>query len=85
MRGALGYWLRHNTYNLRVTSLNHHCGDHISGIIHLDQSLEQNLIRTLSWHFCIRYNSANERVDFKEWLAYTHQNLATEKIENSSN
>jgi hypothetical protein len=46
------------------------CEDHFSGTIHLDQSLEQNLWKTLTWHFCIYCNPTNGMVNFEEWLAY---------------
>jgi hypothetical protein len=44
-----------------------------SGTIHLDQSLEQKLWKTLTWHCCICCNPANGRVDFEEWSAYKIQ------------
>ncbi len=49
------------------------CVDHFSGTIQLDQSLEQNLWKTLTWHCCICCNPANGRVGFEEWLAYKIQ------------
>jgi hypothetical protein len=51
-------------------SSNPHCGDHFSGTIHLDQSLEQKLWKILSWNCCICCNPANGKVDFGEWLDY---------------
>jgi len=36
---------------------------------HLDQSLEQKLWKTLTWHCCMCCNPANGRVDFEEWSA----------------
>jgi len=49
---------------------NPHYGDHFSGPIHLDQSLEQKLWKTITWHCCMCCNPANGRVDFVELLAY---------------
>ncbi len=47
-----------------------HYGDHFSGTIHLDQSLDQKLWKTLTWHCCMCCNPANGRVEFEELLAY---------------
>ncbi len=54
----------------RGPGFNPHYGDHFSGTIHLDQSLEQKLWKTLTWHCCMCCNPANGRVDFEEWSAY---------------
>jgi hypothetical protein len=48
-------------------------GDHFSGTIHLDQSLEQKLWKTLTWHCCMCCNPENGGFDFKKWLAYKIQ------------
>ncbi len=53
-------------------------GDHLSGPIHLDQSLEQKLWKTLTWHCCMCCNPANGRVDFEEWSAHKIQLHGTE-------
>ena len=47
-----------------------HYEENFSGSIHLDQSLEQKLWKTLTWQCCMCCNTANGRVDFEEWLAY---------------
>ncbi len=57
-----------------------HYGDHFSGTIYLDQSLEQKLRKTLTWHCCMCSNPANGRVDFEEWSAYKIQVHGTEWI-----
>ncbi len=45
-----------------------------SSTIHLeDQSLEQKLWITLTWHCCMCCNPANGRVDFEEWSAHKIQ------------
>jgi len=51
-----------------------HFGDYFSGTIHLDQSLTQNLWKTLTWH----WNPTNGRGDFEEWSAYKIQLHGTE-------
>ena len=61
------------TERSRVQKLNLHYGDHLSGTIHLDHSLEQKLWKTLTWHCCMCCNPANGRVDFEECLAYKIQ------------
>jgi hypothetical protein len=53
---------------------------HFLGTIQLDQSLEQNLWKTLSLHCCICCNPANGRVDFEERLAHEIQLHGTEWI-----
>ncbi len=63
-----------------VQKLNPHHGDHLSGTIHLDQSLEQKLWKTLTWHCCMCCNPANGRVDFEQWSAYQIQLNSTEWI-----
>ncbi len=57
-----------------------HYGNHFSGTIHLDQSLEEKLWKTLTWHCCMCCNPANGRVDFEEWSAYKIQLRGTEWI-----
>jgi hypothetical protein len=48
---------------------NPHYGDHFSGTIHLDQSMEAKIQWKLTWHCCICCNPAKGRVDFGEgWL-----------------
>ncbi len=44
-----------------------------SATIHLDQSLQQKLWKTLTWHCCMCCNPANGRVDFVELSAYKIQ------------
>jgi hypothetical protein len=42
-RVAVVLWLRHKTHDREVLGSNPYYGDHFSGTIHLDQSLEQKL------------------------------------------
>ena len=42
--------IRASSPGLVVKAENPHYGDHFSGTIHLDQSLEQKLWKTLTWH-----------------------------------
>jgi hypothetical protein len=42
-RVAVVYRLRQKTHDREVLGSNPHCGDHFSGTIHLNQSLEQKL------------------------------------------
>jgi hypothetical protein len=44
----------------------------------LDQSLEQKLWKSLTWHCCMCCNPANGRVDFEESSAYEIQLHGTE-------
>jgi hypothetical protein len=67
---AVVLWLRQKTHDQEVLVSNPHYGDHFSGTIHLDQSLEQKLWKTLTWHCCMCCNPANGRGDFEEWSAY---------------
>ena len=68
-----GLVVRQKTHDREVLGSIPHYGDHFSGTIHLDQSLEQKLWKTLTWHCCICCNPANGRVDFEEWSAYKIQ------------
>ncbi len=63
-RVAMVQWLRQKTHDREVLGSIPHYGDHFSGTIHLDQSLEQKLWKTLTWHRCMCCNPANGRVDF---------------------
>ncbi len=72
-RVAMVKWLRQKTHDRKVLGSNPHSGDHFSGTIHLDQSLEQKLWKTLTWHCCMCCNPANGRVDFVELSAYKTQ------------
>ena len=70
MREAVVLCLRQKTHDREVLGSHPHYGGHFSCTIHLDQSLEQNLWKTLTWHCCMCCNPANGSVDFEEWLAY---------------
>ncbi len=72
-RVAVVYWLRQKTLDREVLGSNLHYGDHFTGTIHLDQSLEQKSWKTLDWHFCICCNPANGGVDFEELSAFKIQ------------
>ena len=70
---SLGLEVMAEDSNWEVLGSNPHYADHFSGTVHLDQSLEQKLWKTLTWHCYKCCNPANGRVDFEEWSAYKIQ------------
>ena len=43
---------------------------YFSSSIHMDQSMDNNLLKALNWHCSVCCNLANGRVDIEERLAY---------------
>ncbi len=72
-RGAMVQWLRQKTHDGEVLGSHLHNGDHFSGTIHLDQSMELKQWKTQTWHYHMCCNPANGCVDFEEQLAYKIQ------------